>query len=106
MGELAAELFGIDAVLGSFSIVNENDGNVVAELLGEVRIGVDIHFTESSAEFREERLDDAFGVFAQVAAGAGVEGDVARPARSQPQIFRALAHGLGVEYFMNGPECG
>jgi hypothetical protein len=41
-----------------------------------------------------------------MAAGARIEGDVAGTTTRQPRILRRAAHGLGLEYFMNGPECG
>ena len=71
-------MFGIDAVLRGFSIVDKNYGDVIAELFGEVAVGVDVDFAECGTEFGNERVDDCFGVFAEVAAGFGVEGDDGR----------------------------
>ena len=68
-------MFGIDAVLRGFSIIDENYRDVVAELFSEADVAVDVDFAESGAEFGEERLDDGLGVFAEVAAGTTVEGD-------------------------------
>jgi hypothetical protein len=41
-----------------------------------------------------------------MATGTRVKCDVAGPAAGQSRVFRGVAHGLGFEYFMNGPECG
>jgi hypothetical protein len=41
-----------------------------------------------------------------MATWARVQRNVLRPAPRQSQIFRRIAHGLGFEYFMKGPECG
>ena len=93
-------------MLCGFMPADEDDRDIPSVAVFQDRILIDIHFAKRGVEFSQKHGDGSFGFFAQVTSGAGVEGDVARPARRQPQIFRALAHGLGVEYFMNGPECG
>jgi hypothetical protein len=35
-----------------------------------------------------------------------IQSHVARPAAGKAQLFRRVAHGVGFEYFMKGPELG
>jgi hypothetical protein len=41
-----------------------------------------------------------------MAAWTRVQSDVARPTSGESRVFGVVPHGLGFEYFMNGPECG
>jgi hypothetical protein len=88
-GELAAELGGVDAMLGGFVGTDENHGDIVAVEGGELGIFVDVHFTKSDVKFAKERSDDLLGVVTKVTAGTGVESDFERA--------RGGGHGLGWE---------
>jgi len=51
-GELAAELSGVDAMLGSFVGSDENHGYVVAVEGRELRVFVDVDLAEDGVELR------------------------------------------------------
>ena len=93
----------IDAMLGGFACADEYDRNVPAVTRFEKGVVFDTHFMEHSAEFAEERCDDRLRFFAKMASRTRVESHLARPRCSQPHVLRMLLHGLGLEYFWNGP---
>ena len=88
-GELAAELGGIDAMLGGFAGADKNHGDVIAVEGGELRIVVDIDFAKDGVEFAKQRGDELLGVFTKVTAGTRVERDFEKA--------RGGVHGLGWE---------
>jgi hypothetical protein len=76
-GQLAEKVVFVHAVFEGFAAVDEDDGDFVGELAAELVVGVNVDFLqiESAAamEFGESLLHD----FAEVAAFAGVEHDLA-----------------------------
>ena len=81
VAQLAAELGGVDAMLGGFSRAQKNDRDVVVVAGAKVRVFVDIDFREARAEFFQQGSDLRLGLFAEVAAGARIDRDVARARR-------------------------
>ena len=51
--KLTPELAGIDAMLGNLAIAQENHGHIQVVTFSQDGVGVDIHFAQSCAEFRE-----------------------------------------------------
>ena len=104
--KLPPELRQIHAMLRRFAPPDENDRHVPRVEFLQRCILIYVHFVESRFKFPEQRPDRGLGFLAKMAAGARVQRDVARPTIREARIFRRVAHGLGFEYFMNGPECG
>jgi hypothetical protein len=75
VGELAAELIEIDAVLGDFAVAEKNHRDIVGELRAQGGVGVNVDFAQSGVELCEQRGDLLLGFVAEVAAGASVEGE-------------------------------
>src|SRR5712692_4737935 len=88
-GELAAELLEIDAVLRYLARAKKNDRNIVIVALAQCRIGFDIDLTQLCTELGQQRRDLCLGLLTEVAAGAGVERDVARSREREPAVFGA-----------------
>ena len=74
-GELAAQLLWVKVVFGDFAVVEEEDRDVVGELGAEVGVGVNVHQAQVEGNLGPEGVELLFGLFAEVAVGAGVEGE-------------------------------
>ena len=64
-----------EADLREEAAVDEKDRDRVAVAAGELRIGVHVHLFPLTRMVRENRLDLASHLFAEVAAGAGEQGE-------------------------------
>ncbi len=76
-------------MFGGFARAQENHGDIVIVARAKVRVLVDVDFGEARAEFLQQGSDLGFCFLAQVASGAGIEGDVARGGELQAAIFGA-----------------
>lgn len=104
--QLAAKLRDVNAVPGGFAGTDEDHRNIPSIALTQNRIGVDVYFAERRSKLSEQRRNGGTSFVAQMAARTRVQRDFARASRREPQIFGMFAHGFGLEYFWNGPECG
>ena len=104
--KLPAELRQIHAMLRRFVLADEDHRDVPPAAILQNRILINVHFSQDKTEFAQNRRDGRFRLVAKMATGTRVKCDVAGPATGQSRVFRGVAHGLGFEYFMNGPECG
>ena len=89
VAQLAAELSGIDAMLGGFSRAQENNRDVVVVARAEIRIFVDVDFREARVEFFQEGGNLRLGFFAKMAAGARVDRHIAGRGELQSAVFGA-----------------
>jgi hypothetical protein len=102
--KLPPELRQIHAVLRRFALPDENHWDIPSVVLFKNRILIDVHFMESRFKFPKQRPNRSFGFLTKMAPRTRVQSHVAWPTMGKARIFRRMAHGLGFEYFMNGPE--
>ncbi len=104
--KLPAELRQIHAMLRRFVLADEDHRDVPRVAILQNGILINVHFAQDNTEFAQNRRDSRFRLVAKMATGTRVKCDVARPTAGHSRVFRGVAHGLGFEYFLNGPECG
>jgi hypothetical protein len=85
--QLPTKLSKINAMFGSFVRPDEDHGDVPSITLFQNGVLVDVHFSQGSAKFAQQRRDGGLGFFAKVAAGTRIERDIARATGSEPDIF-------------------
>ncbi len=93
-------------MLRRFVLADEDHRDVPPVAILQNGILINVHFAQDKTEFAQNRRDGRFRLVAKMATGTRVKCDVAGPATGQSRVFRGVAHGLGFEYFLNGPECG
>ena len=93
-------------MLSGFALPDKDHWNVPPIAFLQSGIFVDIHLVQDGPEFPQNGGDRRFRFLTEMAPRARVKRDVMRPTARQPQIFPGIAHGLGFEYFIKGPECG
>src|SRR4029077_2436918 len=89
VAQLAAELGDVHAVFGGFSRAQENNRDVVVVAGAKFGVFVNVDFGKARAELFQQGSDLRLGLLAEVAAGARVEGDVARGGELQTAVFGA-----------------
>jgi hypothetical protein len=104
--KLSPELAYIHTMLGRFVAADEDHRNVPSVEFLQGCVVINIHLMEDRPALKQNRCDSRFRFLAKMTSWTRVQRDVARPASSEAQIFGQIPHGLGFEYFMNGPECG
>jgi hypothetical protein len=79
-------------MLRGFVRADEENGNVPAITLLQMRIVVYIHLAKNGAKFSQQRSDGRFRFLAKMATGARVQRHVKGPRCAKAKIFRMLAH--------------
>ena len=76
-GEFAEKIGFVHAVLEGFAAVDEDDGDLVGELAAKLFVGVDVDVLPGEATAAMQFGEGLFDNFAEVAAFAGVDHDLA-----------------------------
>ncbi len=100
--KLPPELPQIHAMLGGFSLADEDHGNIPTVSILQDRIGIYIDFPEGEAEFLQERRDRRLGFVAKVASGTRVESDFAEAGSGKAVVFGMSAHRLVAKIHLTG----
>jgi hypothetical protein len=102
--KLPPELPQIHAMLGGFSLADEDHGNIPTVSILQDRIGIYIDFPEGEAEFLQERRDRRLGFVAEVASGTRVESDFAEAGSGKAVVFGMSAHRLVAKIHLTGEQ--
>ncbi len=91
-------------MLRHFPLANEDYRNIPTVALLQDRIGIYIDFSESGAEFMQERRDGSFGFVAEVASRTRVESDVAGAGSGKAGVFRMRTHRYSSKVHLTGKQ--